>query len=128
MDDPYHSHDETTKMAAVGRERAEFSITYEGPALQDGRMDVRELAPASLALGELLQEANAITYPAAPNVTLAIRAFERALFDVTLQSGAGSSAGRGCDYPVFQSTNSRRAQQDRGGGPAADRHPQAKSA
>lgn len=71
-------------MAAVERERAEFSITFEGPALQDGRMEVRELAPALLALGELLQQANAITYPAAPNVSLEIRAFGQGSFGVTL--------------------------------------------
>jgi hypothetical protein len=36
---------------------SEFRITYDGPALETSEMDVRELAPALLAIGDLLDAA-----------------------------------------------------------------------
>lgn len=36
----------------------EFSLTYDGPAVEDGTMDVRDLAPALLAVGQLFEAAN----------------------------------------------------------------------
>lgn len=39
-----------------------FRITYDGPALETSQMDVRDLAPALLAIGDLLRAATAALY------------------------------------------------------------------
>jgi hypothetical protein len=38
--------------------RAHFKVSYNGVALQEGRLDVRDLAPALLAVGSLFDAAN----------------------------------------------------------------------
>lgn len=49
-------HQEYTSMS----DKAEFFIVYDGPALQSHEMDVRELAPALLGIGNALEQANLI--------------------------------------------------------------------
>lgn len=71
-------------MARTEQDMSDFTLTYDGPALQEGRMPVRDLAPALLALGELFQEVNAIVDPVAPPVSLEIRATEQGSFGVDL--------------------------------------------
>jgi hypothetical protein len=69
---------------AVQDIQTEFALAYDGPALQDGRMAVRDLAPALIALGDLFNEANIIAFPDAPPVSLEIRAFQEGSFEVVL--------------------------------------------
>lgn len=41
----------------MAREDAQFSIIYDGEALDEGSIDAKELAPALLALAEVIEEA-----------------------------------------------------------------------
>jgi len=69
-----------------------FGVKYEGPALADGRMAVRDLAPALLALGELFTEASTTLYPDRPPVALDIHATRQGSFDVDLILTAAEGA------------------------------------
>lgn len=64
--------------------RTGFAVVYDGPALADGEMPVRDLAPALLALGALFTEASTVLYPDLEPPALSIKATERASFDVSL--------------------------------------------
>lgn len=50
-----------------------FSIKYDGPALTSHEMDVRELAPALLALSSLLEEANRAVFPGSSEVRVHVK-------------------------------------------------------
>lgn len=65
-----------------------FSIQYEGPALETGQMDVRDLAPALLALGSLCDEANALLNGSETKASLQVRAdFKKGSFEAHLHLG-----------------------------------------
>lgn len=60
-------------------------IAYDGPALEDGSMDVRELAPALLAISETIERANEALGGQSP-ITVKVRAdFKRGSFEVVLE-------------------------------------------
>lgn len=62
-----------------------FSIKYDGPALKDHQMDVRELAPALIALSELLESANKIITPHAPEIRVNVKGnFKAGSFHIDL--------------------------------------------
>jgi hypothetical protein len=60
-------------------------ILYDGDALKAGKMDVQELAPALLAMGDLFQQANRSLNGDKTQVSVQVRAdFERGSFQVSL--------------------------------------------
>lgn len=61
-----------------------FGITYDGPALRDGVMPVRELAPSLLSLAEAFTAASLVKYPTREPVALHIKATEEGSFLVDL--------------------------------------------
>jgi len=62
-----------------------FSVRYDGSALSDHSMDVRELSPALMALSDLIEEANKVALPGSPAVRLSVRGrFKTGSFGIDL--------------------------------------------
>jgi hypothetical protein len=62
--------------------RATFTIAYDGPALSDHSMDVRDLAPAMLALGQLCDAANAVLNGSASKIKVHVVATSPGSFEI----------------------------------------------
>ena len=65
-------------------ETTSFIVSYEGDALAENTMPVRDLAPALLALGEAYERANAILNRDRARVSLQIRATQQGSFEIAL--------------------------------------------
>ena len=63
---------------------AEISVAYDGPALRDGSMNVKELAPALLAIGSLCEEANRLLNADHAHVAVKVRTVKPGSFAVSL--------------------------------------------
>jgi hypothetical protein len=63
---------------------ARFSVNYDGPALADHTMDVRDLAPALLAIGEMFDAANLALNGDATQISVNVRAHEPGCFSIDL--------------------------------------------
>lgn len=62
-----------------------FRVTYDGPALQAHTMDVRELAPAMIAMADLLKAANEELHGDKADVRVAVRAgFKEGSFGIDM--------------------------------------------
>ena len=62
--------------------RADFTLTYDGPALANHEMDVRDLAPALLAVGELFDAMNVLLNGETADIQVNVRAHEPGCFSV----------------------------------------------
>ncbi len=66
--------------------KAHFKISYDGAALREGRMDVRDLAPALLAVGSLFDAANrALNGQDGPKVAVNVTATGTGSFEIDLE-------------------------------------------
>lgn len=63
---------------------ASFTIYFDGPALKAGEMNVRELAPALLALGDMFDRSNQIINRGHATVTVNVKRFPSGSFGVEL--------------------------------------------
>lgn len=67
-------------------EKLRFSVVYDGAALRDGAMDVKDLAPAMLAVGDLCVRANYLLNGERAKVAVKAKAqFESGSFEVILE-------------------------------------------
>ena len=64
---------------------ATFTIVYDGPALADHTMDVRDLAPAMLALGQLFDAANSALNGDSARIRVQVKATEPGCFQITFE-------------------------------------------
>ena len=62
--------------------QVDFVLTYDGPALRDHEMDVRDLAPAMLAVGEAFDALNALYNGKAAQIAVNVRAHQPGCFKV----------------------------------------------
>ncbi|TAU82495.1 hypothetical protein [Rhizobium leguminosarum] len=63
--------------------KARLTIAYDGEAVRDGSMEVRDLAPALLAVGQLFDAANhTLNGPDAPKMTVNVVATAPGSFEI----------------------------------------------
>lgn len=77
-------------MRRIVQESAKFTIAYDGPAVKNGEMDVRDLAPALLAVGQLFDAANVALYgQEAKPISVKVSATQAACFEIDLVAMGG---------------------------------------
>lgn len=75
----------TPPESSTAKTRSAFQLAYEGPAVADGSMDVRNLAPALGALDDFVQRSNELLNGDCSKVTLRVVAgFDKGSFDINL--------------------------------------------
>jgi hypothetical protein len=65
--------------------RASFNIAYDGAALRNGSMDVRDLAPALLAIGQLFDAANSALNHEEARVRVNVTATGAGSFEISFE-------------------------------------------
>jgi hypothetical protein len=77
----YGSHGDLVLKKAI------IKIAYDGEALKTGSMDIQELAPALLATGELLQEANRFLNEDRKKLSVKVKSdFKIGSFEIVLEA------------------------------------------
>lgn len=61
-----------------------LTIAYVGKGVDDGSIDIKDLAPSLLALGEMIEAANNALHPDGPKVSIRIRATSQGSFEVAI--------------------------------------------
>jgi len=65
--------------------RDNFQLAYDGPAVRDGGMDVYELAPALLSIGDLIRDANRFLNQERASVSVQVESdFKHGSFEISL--------------------------------------------
>jgi hypothetical protein len=72
-------------MATEPMSTANITIAYDGEALRNGEMDVRALAPALLALGNLFDSANSVLNTPQTKMNISVKATSVGSFEIVLQ-------------------------------------------
>jgi hypothetical protein len=62
--------------------QSEFTLTYDGPALREHQMNVRDLAPAMLGVGEVFEALNRLYNGKSAEIAVNVRAHEPGCFTV----------------------------------------------
>lgn len=75
----------TTTPSDLANDSVTLGLEYEGPALANHEMDVRDLAAALLSTGSLFQELNRQVNPTSPGVAVNVRATSEGSFLVELR-------------------------------------------
>ena len=65
---------------------AEFTIYFDGEALREGSMDVRDLAPAMLAFGDMLEHANRVLNGPEVKVSVRVKGFSTGSFGISFET------------------------------------------
>ena len=71
-------------MLTASTQQTEFTVSYEGLAFANYTMEVRDLAPALLALGQAFDRANVLLNGDRANISLSIRATRPSSFEISL--------------------------------------------
>lgn len=83
-------------------QHSRFHLVYDGPALDEHRMDVRALAPALLAMGDLVERANMILNGEQVKVSVDVHAsFKAGSFGIDME--LAKAFGR--KYSILQAGN-----------------------
>lgn len=61
-----------------------FTLIFDGEAVQNGEIDVRDLAPPLLAIGDMIQQANSLENGEKASVLVKVKATQEGSFEVDL--------------------------------------------